>query len=52
MFYRREDGSFRWEPADEDTLKGLKQWKQAYEERYMDILDYSASEEGQYMIRF
>lgn len=32
QYYQGEDGTFKWGPAEESTLKGLKLWRQAYEE--------------------
>jgi putative aldouronate transport system substrate-binding protein len=31
-FYKGKDGRYRWGPADESTLEGLKLFKQAYQE--------------------
>lgn len=47
MFYRGEDGKFKWGPADEDTLRGLSQWSQAYDEGLLnpEFYTYTGSED-------
>ena len=32
QYYRDENGVYHWGPADEETLEGLKLWRQAYDE--------------------
>lgn len=47
MFYRGEGGTFQRGPADADTFRGLKQWKQAYEEGLLnpEFYTYTGSED-------
>ncbi|MDO5378892.1 MAG: extracellular solute-binding protein [Clostridia bacterium] len=42
--YKAEDGQYRWGFADEETLAGLKLWKQAYDEGLLSPEFYTYSE--------
>jgi|BioPla2DNA2_1021312.scaffolds.fasta_scaffold07605_5 putative aldouronate transport system substrate-binding protein len=46
-FFRGEDGDFYWGPAHDDTLKGLKYYKTAYEEGLLhpEFFSYSGSQD-------
>lgn len=47
VFYKGEDGQYRWGPADEDTLTALKYYQQAYEEGLIDPEFFSSGKNYQ-----
>lgn len=46
-FYRDDNGEFRWGLRDEETLEGLKLWRQAFDEGLLnkEFYSYSGSED-------